>query len=196
MIQDIEKLGPDAIAAFREGMLASVRAGMSRPSAAAGLMRGLASEDTGPGTALRLALPPGAAPSVVQKIETAADAQRAYNRIIEGSQTAQTQMAPGVGQALNIGQEMASGMRGDLMAWARLIGNAADNLRPGLSENQRLEVARIVLSTDPALVARALKDESAAAQLMSATAKAVDTVVRAGTRAATPGLNLTITGEE
>lgn len=196
MIQDIEKLGPDAIAAFREGMLASVRAGMSRPSAAAGLMRGLASEDTGPGTALRLALPPGTAPSVVQKIENAADAQRAYSRIIEGSQTAQTQMAPGVGQALNVGQEVVSGMRGDLMAWARLIGNAADNIRPGLSEAQRLEVARIVLSTDPALVSRALRDESAAAQLMSATAKAVDTVVRAGTRAATPGLDLTITGEE
>jgi hypothetical protein len=195
LIKDIEALGPDAIAAFREGMLASVRAGMARPSAAPALMRGLADETTGPGTALRLALPPGAAPSVTQKIDVASDAQRAYRNIIEGSQTAQTQMAPSVGGAVNVGQELASGMGGDLMAWARLIGSAADNLRPGLSDAQRLEVARVVLSTDPALVARALKDESAAAQLMEATAKAVDMVVRAGTRAAAPGLNLTITGE-
>jgi len=196
IIKDIEALGPDAVAAFREGMLTSIRAGMSKPSAAPGLMRGLADEETGAGTALRLALPPGLAPSVTQKLDVAANAQRAYRGIVEGSQTAQTQMAPRVGEAVNVGQEFASGMGGDLMAWARLIGGAADRLRPGLSDAQRLEVARIVLSKDPALVARALKDESVAAQLMDATAKAVDMVVRAGTRSATPGLNLTITGEQ
>ena len=53
-----------------------------------------------------------------------------------------------------------------------------------------------MLSEDPALVGRALKDNSAIGQLMDATAKAVDKVVRGTTRGATQGLNLTITGEE
>lgn len=192
LIKDIEKQGPDAVAAFREGMLTSVRAGMSRPSAAPGLMRGLASEDTGPGTALRLALPPGVSASVVQKIENAANAQRAYNKIIEGSQTAQTLMSPGVGGAANVAQDIASGMGGDMMAWARLIGNAANSLRPGLSDAQKLEVARIVLSEDPALVQRALKDDTVMGQIMQNTARAIEKVTRAGTRAAAPGLDLTI----
>lgn len=192
LIKDIEALGPDAVAAFREGMLTSVRAGMAKPSAAPGLMRGLANEDTGPGTALRLALPPGTAPSVVQKIENAENAQRAYSRIIEGSQTAQTVMAPGVGQAANMAQDVASGMGGDIMAWARVIGNAANSLRPGLSDAQKLEVARIVLSEDPTLVQRALKDDTVMGQIMQNTARAIEKVTRAGSRAAAPGLDLTI----
>jgi len=49
-----------------------------------------------------------------------------------------------------------------------------------------------VLSKDPALVARALKDDSAAAKLMEVTSRAVDMVVRAGTRGSASGLNLMI----
>ena len=192
IIQDIEKLGPDAIAAFREGMLASVRAGMSRPSAAPGLMRGLSNEETGPGTALRLALPSDKAASVVQKIGTAERAQGASKYVLEGPSTAPTIMAPKVGGAVNTAEETISALDGGFMAWARLIGSAADSVRPGLSDNQKLEIARIVLSTDPALVARALKDDSAAAKLMEATSRAVDMVVRAGTRGSASGLNLMI----
>lgn len=196
LIKDIEDLGPDAIAAFREGMLASVRAGMSRPSAAPGLMRGLASEETGPGTALRLALPQDKAASAVQKIGRAEEAQAASKYVLEGPSTAQTIMAPRVGSAVNVAEEASSALDGGLMSWMRLIGSAADNIRPGLSDNQRLEIARIVLSTDPALVARALKDDSAAAKLMEVTSRAVDKVVRAGAFSSGPGLNLTITGEK
>lgn len=192
IIKDIEALGPDAIAAFREGMLASVRAGMSRPSAAPGLMRGLSNEETGPGTALRLALPSDKAASVVQKIGTAERAQGASKYVLEGPSTAPTMMAPKVGGAVNVAEEATNALDGGLMAWARLIGNAADSVRPGLSDNQKLEIARIVLSKDPALVARALKDDSAAAKLMEATSRAVDMVVRAGTRGSASGLNLMI----
>lgn len=195
MIGDIEKLGADAVAAFREGLLTSLRAGMSKPSAAPALMRGLADADTGAGTALRLALPPGAAPQVTQKLTTAAEAQRAYNAIINNSQTAQTMMAPRVGGATNAVQEVASGMQGDLMAWARLIGGLADDVGPRLTDAQRLEVAQIVLSKDPNLVLRALKDNSLVGQLQGLTAQAVDRVVSGGTRGATPATSA-ITGDK
>lgn len=186
IIKDIEQLGPDAVAAFREGMLTSIRAGMAKPSAAPGLMRNLANEETGPGTALRLALPPEVAPRVTQRIGTAAEAQRASSNIIGGSQTAPTQLAPSVGGAVNVGQEVASGMQGDIMAWARLIGGLADNVGPRLTDAQRLEVARIVVSQDPELVLRALKDNTMVGQLQALTAQAVDRVVSGAARSATP----------
>lgn len=188
IIQDVEALGPDALAAFREGMLTSVRAGMSKPSAAPGLMRGLANEETGPGTALRLALPPGVAPAVTQKIGIAEDAQRAYKNIIEGSQTAPTVMAPSIGGAANLGQQaVATATDGGLMSWLQLIGGAADRLKPNLTDAQRLQIARVVLSTDPALVSRALQDESLTGQVMAATAKAIDQLTQTGARAAGAG---------
>jgi hypothetical protein len=141
---------------------------------------------------LRLALPSDKAASVVQKIGTAERAQGASKYVLEGPSTAPTIMAPKVGGAVNVVEEATNALDGGLMAWARLIGSAADSVRPGLSDNQKLEIARIVLSTDPALVARALKDDSAAAKLMEVTSRAVDAVVRAGTRGSASGLNLMI----
>lgn len=184
LMDDITALGPDAVAAFREGMLTSLRAGMSKPSAAPGMMRSLSDEATGPGTALRLALPPGTADDVTRALDVASNAQRASSAIIGGSQTAQTMMAPTVGGAVNVGQEIVSGIGGDLMAWARLIGGLADNVNPSLTDAQRLEVARIVLSKDPALVERALKDSSMVGQLQRATIEAIDRVTAGATRAA------------
>lgn len=186
MIQDVEAMGADAVAAFREGLLTSIRAGLSKPSAAPGLMRGLADETTGPGTALRMATPAGTGPRLTERITTAENAQRAYNKIIEGSQTAQTALAPSVGGGQNIVQDVASGMGGDLMAWARLIGGLADNVGPKLSDAQRLEVAKIVLSEDPKLVLRALTDNTMVGKLQGITAKAVDKVVGGATRGTTP----------
>lgn len=186
IIRDIEALGPETMAAFREGLMTSLRAGMSRPSAAPALMRNLADETTGAGTALRLSLPAGTAPAVTQKLETAAEAQRASSAIIGGSQTAQTELAPAVGGAVNAAQEVASGMQGDLMAWARLLMGLAGQANPRLTDAQRLEVARIVLSKDPALVERALKDNSLMGKLQALTAQAVDRVVRGGARGGAP----------
>lgn len=184
LMDDITVLGDDAMAAFREGVLTSLRAGLSKPSAAPGLMRSLADETTGPGTALRLALPPDTADDVLRALGVAANAQRASGGVIGGSQTAQTMMAPSVGGAVNVGQEIASGMGGDLFAWLRLISGVADNITPGLSDAQRLEVARIVLSKDPALVERALKDNTLVGQLQQTTAEAINRVTAGAVRAA------------
>lgn len=192
IVSDIEALGPEAVKAFREGFMTAMRASLAKPAAAPGMMRALAEETTGPGTALRMALPQGASERVVPRIVIASDAQAAKSAIVDGSQTAQTMMAPNVGGSVSAAQEVASGFSGDMMAWARLIGNLADNMRPGLTDAQRLEVARIVLSKDPNLVLRALKDNSLVGQLQAGTAEAIDKVVQGGTRAAAPtGARLT-----
>lgn len=184
LMDDITALGPDAVAAFREGMLTSLRAGMSKPSAAPGLMRSLADEATGPGTALRLALPQGTADDVTRALDVAAKAQQAKSTIIDNSQTAQTLLAPAVDAApLNMAEE-AMNAGGDLMAWARMLMRIAGSAEPRLTDAQRLEVARIVLSKDPALVERALKDSSMVGQLQRATIEAIDRVTAGATRAA------------
>jgi hypothetical protein len=184
LMDDITALGPDAVAAFREGMLTSLRAGMSKPSAAPGMMRSLSDETTGPGTALRLALPPGTADDVTRALDVAASAQKAKSTIIDNSVTSQTMLAPSIDAApLNMAEE-AVNAGSDLMAWARMLMRIAGSAQPKLTDAQRLEVARIVLSKDPALVERALKDSSMVGQLQQATIEAIDRVTAGATRAA------------
>lgn len=201
IVKGIEDLGDDTVMqAFREGLTVAIRASMAKPSAAPAMLRNLANEATGPGTALRMALPAGTAEDVLAKVKTAEGAQAASNYVLGGSSTAPTTLAPSVGASVNIAQEVAQGMGGDLMAWARLIGGIADRMKPKLTDQQRLEIARIVLSKDPALVEKALKDSSMAARLQSSVAQAIDAVTKTSTRAAAPqaerGLNLTITGDQ
>lgn len=197
LVDDIAALGDDAMAAFREGVLTSLRAGLSKPSAAPGLMRSLADEATGPGTALRLALPAGSADEVTRALDVASKAQQAKSTIIDNSQTAQTLLAQGVDAPPVSLAEEAINAGGDLMAWARMLMRIAGASERKLTDAQRLEVARIVLSKDPALVERALKDSSLIGQLQGATLDAIDRVtagaVRATPSATTGAPRITIT---
>jgi hypothetical protein len=182
VMSDIEAAGPEAVQGFRDGLTAAIRKAMSRPPSIPSTLRNLANEETGLGTALRLSLPEAEAPQVLQRLEVADRSQAASNAILGGSQTAQTALAPSVGGTLNTAQEVVSGMGGDLMAWARLLTGLAGDAQPKLTDAQRLEVARIVLSEDPVLVERALRDSSLVGRLQSATERAIDKVTAASVR--------------
>lgn len=185
---DIQAKGPDAVAAFREGMMTAMRAGMAKPSTAPGLLRGLAAEDTGPSTALRLALPPGNTENVLNLINRANEAQAASSYILGGSATAPTALAPSVGAAANVGEDVMGALGGSPLAILNLVKKIAGNAEPKLTDAQRLEVARIVLSKDPKIVERALKDNSMIGQLQSATTKAINEVTMLGARATVPAV--------
>ena len=184
LIDDVTAKGPDALAAFREGMLVSLRSGMAKPGSAPGLMRSLADEATGPGTALRSALPPSAVDDVTKALDVAAKAQQAKSTIIDNSQTAQTLMAPSVGgNAIDLASEAANA-GGDLMAWARLLMRVAGDVEPSLTDAQRMEVAKIVLSKDPDLVLQALTDRTVPGALQRVTSEAIDRLTKGAVRAA------------
>ena len=185
---DIQAKGPDAVAAFREGMITAMRAGMAKPSTAPGLLRGLATEDTGPSTALRLALPPGNTENVLNLINRANEAQAASSYILGGSATAPTALAPSVGAAANVGEDVMGALGGSPLAILNLVKKIAGNAEPKLTDAQRLEVARIVLSKDPKIVERALKDNSMIGQLQSATTKAINEITMLGARATVPAV--------
>lgn len=185
---DIQTKGPDAVAAFREGMMTALRAGMAKPSTAPGLMRGLATEGTGPSTALRLALPPGNTDNVLNLINTANEAQAASNYILGGSSTALTALAPSVGQVANVGEDIMGALSLNPRAILNLIGSIAGKSEPKLTDAQRLEVARIVLSKDPTIVERALKDNSMIGKLQAATTQAINEITMLGARATVPAV--------
>lgn len=185
---DIQAKGPDAVAAFREGMMTAMRAGMAKPSTAPGLMRGLATEGTGPSTALRLALPPGKTDDVLNLINTANEAQAASGYVLGGSSTALTALAPSVGQVANVGEDIAGALSLNPRSILNLVTNIAGKAEPKLTDAQRLEVARIVLSKDPTIVERALKDNSMIGKLQAATAQAINEVTMLGARATVPAV--------
>ncbi|MEY4863797.1 MAG: hypothetical protein RLZ51_1892 [Pseudomonadota bacterium] len=173
----------EGLKAFRAGLVAALRGQLSRPSTAPGVIRDLAEPSTGRGTALRLALPDGAEGRVVPKLEVARDAQAARDTIIGGSQTAQTTMSQGIGDNMGVAQDAASAIGGsDLFAWARLLSRLVGDRAPNLSEAQRMEIARIVLSDDPLLVERALKDNSLIGVLEKKVVNTLDGLGRAGAR--------------
>ena len=194
IIKDVEALGPDAIAAYREGMLTSLRGQMSKPSAAPGIVRNLTNPDTGPGTALRMVLPEDAATAVTNKLKVAEDAQATADFVLKGSPTSNTMLAPSIDNMANTASDAVSVMaNADVFAAARLLGGLMNRAKPGLSDAQKAEVARVLISEDPALVRRALTDDTVMGQLMAATSKAVDKVLAATAAAQRPaGLNLLI----
>jgi hypothetical protein len=185
---DIQAKGPDAVAAFREGMMTAMRAGMAKPSTAPGLLRGLAAEGTGPSTALRLALPPGNTENVLNLINRANEAQAASSYVLGGSSTALTALAPSVGGAASVGEDILGAMGGSPISVLNLVKKIAGSAEPKLTDAQRLAVAKIVLSEDPKIVERALKDNSLVGQLQSATAKAINEVTMLGARATVPAV--------
>jgi hypothetical protein len=185
---DIQAKGADAVAAFREGMMTAMRAGMAKPSTAPGLMRNLATEGTGPSTALRLALPPSNTDNVLNLINTANEAQAASGHILGGSSTALTALAPSVGQVANVGEDIMGALSLNPRAILSLVGRIAGRAEPKLTDAQRLEVARIVLSKDPTIVERALKDNSMIGKLQAATASAINEVTMLGARATVPAV--------
>lgn len=186
-VQRMEAMDPSALAAFREGFVTAVRAQAAKPSAAPALLRNLTSEATGPGTALRTLLPPGqTADQVLSKLQTAEGARAASQYILGGSATAKTMMAPGVGEMSNVAQDAVQALGLDPMAAFRLIGSVAKMMQPRLTDAQRLEVAKILVSEDPALVQRALTDNTMVGRLQEATQRAIARVTAGAARAAGP----------
>ena len=59
-------------------------------------------------------------------------------------------------------------MRGNPLAIMQVGMKLASELSPGLTEQQRMKIVEVLLSEDPQVVLRALRDESGAAQFGAA----------------------------
>jgi hypothetical protein len=149
------------------------------------VIRNLADPETGPGTALRYALPEGAEPGVQQALDVARDANAASDTILKNSLTALTTgNQRGIGDVTNMASDASAALGGNPMAIMRIVSSIVGKSAPKLSEAQRLEIARIVVSEDPALVERALKDNTLTGVLEKKIVQTIDMVGKAGARSA------------
>lgn len=155
---------PQQITAFRAGAMDALRNRMTT-GARKSMMGNLADEGSKEGRILRSIFPQDQLDSVLGTIGVAAQSQQAKNRILGGSDTASSmQQAQRVGMNISA-EEAVSASRGDPFAMIRVARKLVSQNTQGLNDAQRLQVARILTSTDPQLVRRALTDDSAMAML-------------------------------
>ena len=148
--------------ALQAGVMASLRRKASQ-SGGTSLMGRLANENTDYGMILRSVFPQQSIDSVLSSVEVAAQSQAARGDIIKGSSTALAQAAGRKsGSGINA-EEAASALRGNPIAIMQVGQKLARELAPGLDEAQRTKIVEVLLSQDPQMVTRALRDDSGAA---------------------------------
>jgi hypothetical protein len=153
--EDTMKLGSNPLAAYREGILSGIEAKNTTGSRKS-LMGNLADESRREGGALRIVMPEDNQSLVLDKIELASNSQKAKNAINGGSQTSGTTM-----QGEKVGLSGIKTVATDLMDnnWSQAIRSTASMIRSkttGLTDAQRTEVAKILVSENPDMVKKAM----------------------------------------
>ena len=164
---EFEKLvssSPESVSAYRAGIMAQLRNKMSMGGRTA-MMANLESAEAKEGQILRIIYPQDKVDDILKLARVASQSQKAAGKVLGGSPTAETLM-----ESKNIGmkispEEVASVFSGDAFTTMRVVSKIVQKNAPNLSPEQKQQVARILVSEDPALVSRALRDESGMAIL-------------------------------
>lgn len=182
----MSEFSPEQIASFRAGAMDAIRNRMTT-GARKSMMGNLADESSKEGRILRSIFPQDQLDNMITNIGVAAQSQQAKNRILGGSDTASSmQQAGRIG--MNISPEdSVSALRGDPFAALRVMRNLVGQNTQGLNDAQRLQVARILTSSNPDLVRQALTDQSAMAMLQQQ-ARALGNQIATGGRGAISGI--------
>lgn len=173
---------PGAVNAFRAGAMDAIRAKMGTGRAKS-MMGVFNNPETKEGAILRTIYPSDELDGILTRIGTAAQSQVAKNRILGGPDTASSLL-----QAAKIGStitadEVANAASGNPMAAFRVASKFVGESNKGMSEKDRQRVAQILISEDPDIVRKALRDESGMAifqQRIAATMRALGKTVPYG----------------
>ena len=173
---------PGAVNAFRAGAMDAIRAKMGTGRAKS-MMGVFNNPETKEGAILRTIYPSDDLEGILTRIGTAAQSQVAKNRILGGPDTASSLL-----QAAKIGStitadEVANAASGNPMAAFRVASKFVGESNKGMSEKDRQRVAQILISEDPDIVRKALRDESGMAifqQRIAATMRALGKTVPYG----------------
>lgn len=160
---------PDLVEAYRNGVMNSILSRLETRNRAS-FVSALSNPETKEGRILRTIYPEEGIQEAIRMLERAAGATSAERVITQGSATAGT-MAQMQRQGMSLGAEDVMGaISGDPFALARAASKIAKDMG-NMTDAQAAQVARILVSEDPRLVARALRDQSALAQLQLRAAK-------------------------
>jgi hypothetical protein len=167
----INSRDPGLIQAYRLGYLQNLQARV-QTSNRASVVANLTNPETKDGLIFRTIYPEDLQDAALSRLGVARQAQTASNTVLQGSKTAQTQAAQArqgmMSDTVRTGGLAADAMRGDVNAAAAILDRMIQQFRPGLTDTNRSAIARILLSSDPAIVRRALTDTEALKSLQAA----------------------------
>lgn len=177
----IEQMGPEALEAFRAGALDALNNKARRSGV---MLRDLANEDKQIGAALRVILPPQQAESVLGAVGRAAEATEVAKRIRPefGSPTQALQRQQEKMGSRVSAEDALRGSQGDMFSLIRILRDTIPSGK-GMSDDQMLQVVKVLFSEDPTLVETALKDKRALGELLrkaEAAARTLATGARTG----------------
>lgn len=154
----VKGMGDAAVRSFRAGVMDGIR---NRARRSPALMGRLADPDRQEGAVLRIVFPEESAEQIQRRLDVAAGSQELYNKVMFNSMTAPEQAAKSLmGTGGTSLFEMRQMMQMDPAALISGVGKLIASAMPQLSEKDRLDVARVLMSEDPDLVRRALIDNS------------------------------------
>lgn len=162
---------PSLIQAYRLGYLESLNARMQGGNKASTVAR-LADPESKEGIVFRTIYPGELQGAALERLNVAAQSQAAARSLLQGSSTAPTQQAAQrmgmISQGAAAGGLAIDALRGDFRAAANILDRVISQFRPNLTDAQKAEVARILLSQDPQIVSRALQSREGLRSLQSA----------------------------
>lgn len=162
---------PSLIQAYRLGYLESLNARMQGGNKASTVAR-LADPESKEGIVFRTIYPGELQEAALERLNVAAQSQAAARSLLQGSSTAPTQQAAQrmgmISQGAAAGGLAIDALRGDFRAAANILDRVISQFRPNLTDAQKAEVARILLSQDPQIVSRALQSREGLRSLQSA----------------------------
>lgn len=196
LVDDLTRKGPQGQAqleALRNGAMDALRT-KARGAGGTNLMATLTNPERKESAILRAILPTDAYDDISRKLEVAAQSQAARGDIIKGPSTELVRQAnQRLGADVNAG-DLAGVMQGNPVAALQLGIKLAKAAAPDLTDAQRTQIVRVLLSDDPAVVRKALVDESG----MMAFKRGIDTLlarIRRGAVGAASVGGAGITGE-
>ncbi len=162
---------PSLIQAYRLGYLESLNARMQGGNKASTVAR-LADPESKEGIVFRTIYPGELQEAALERLNVAAQSQAAARSLLQGSSTAPTQQAAQrlgmISQGASTGGLAIDALRGDFRAAANILDRVISQFRPYLTDAQKAEVARILLSQDPQIVSKALRSRDGLRSLQSA----------------------------
>lgn len=159
----VESGNQEAIDSFRLGYLVQLRSRM-RGGNKTSMVNKLLDETTSEGETFRAIFPEHMIDDALEKLGVAQRTQKAAATILSGSQTTNKAAAAArVGSAsgiANVLTDVGAASRGDAGGLARTLDGIMRLFAPNLSPSQAERVARVLVSRDPDIVNKALRDRT------------------------------------
>jgi hypothetical protein len=161
------RMNPGQIKAFRNGLMDALRSRAATGSRFS-MMRNLANDETKEGQILRMVYPGDMLDNTLASIQRSVQSKAASDRILSGSPTASSlKQADRFGMNVSA-DDVRQSLGGDAFALYRTLRKVVNLNTPNLTEKQRDDIAKVLVSTNPDVVRRALTDDSAMTALLNA----------------------------